>query len=89
MEPREHFGVMVRTVGLLVAITSAATAVGGFVFSWTQFVPFVQTAVLTFFIIVAAVQFLLGLSLIMWPNWLVAFAYPRSDPAKLAADQQR
>jgi hypothetical protein len=76
MTPAQLFGVAVRTIGVLVVLAS----------TW----PFLAAILvpggsLTF----ATSVLLVGLGLMRWPNWLVAFAYPEERRLYLlAADKQ-
>ena len=79
MTPAQMFGVAVRAIGLLVALASAwiflcGLMIGGNTPGEGGFVVLGITAA------VVVVQLLIGISLILWPGWLVAFAYP--EPRK-------
>lgn len=77
MTPAQHFGVAVRTIGLLVAILS------GWPFMVVLSMP--GNGSLTF----AVAVLLLGLWLMRWPGWLIAFAYPDESRIYLLAADKR
>jgi hypothetical protein len=64
MTPAQLFGVAVRIIGLLVAISSA----------WPFLVVFFAPGGGS--LVFAMSLLLFGLWLMRWPKWLIAFAYP-------------
>ena len=78
MTPAQSFGVVVRTIGLLMMIASSYPWIYGFVVASNPGV-----------LVAGAIWFLVGFWLVRWPNWLIAFAYPRERVFyPLAADKQ-
>lgn len=77
MKPSQLFGVLVRTIGLLVCLSALKGYSPAFLslFSGSVF-PFL--AALAIFI----PSFAVGLCLLCWPSWLIHFAYPEEKNEK-------
>ena len=80
MTPVQLFGVMVRTIGLLVALSSGSVTVSGIMLA--RSIPGSDgITALIVVLFVALMVLLLGCWLMRGPKLLIAFAYPETPQA--------